>query len=82
MEGSQHPLRLVQCFFEFRHGVRLSDDAAADSALHPAPPTHERTDENTAVEGAVKPGVKQASAIRATDGSLQLGNDLHRSDFR
>ena len=48
-QNAQHAFRFVQRLFVFSDGIRLSDDASARTALHPAVTHDKRTDQDVAV---------------------------------
>ena len=69
-------------FFVLALGHALGHDAAADRRLPPAAAGGNRANQNAAVERAVEAQVGKRAAVGATRRRLELGDDLHRPDFR
>ena len=63
-------------------GIGLHGDPAADGALHPPPPDHERANQDAAVAPPIEPDIEQRPAVGAAGHLFQFGDDLHRAHFR
>lgn len=80
-QSLQHALRFVPGFFKFALGIGIGDDAAADGNLPPAARRSDRADEDARVQLVADADVSERTAVRATDGGLELRDDLHGANF-